>query len=270
MTIYREWRIKVDWTREVAARVDPPHFVQNDTAAVRLTVDMVNDRAIIDIADYYKLMVLVVRPDGQAVMNEATWVDENTAELIFSGSMLEVAGKGRVHLGLFGGNAERLTHEKSLTFIVGEDPGFCDDDTIIGTTEYGILSQLIQEVHDIQTASQLQYHWDGDKLGIKRIDEMDYTYSSPLTGPMPTMEWSEILNKPPLLENFDQHTLNYVHRQIEESDLWIVEHNLDKPYVNVIIFDSFDEEIVASSRIINSNMIAITFSLPTRGKAYIS
>lgn len=270
MAIYREWRVKVDWTRSISSRVEIPEFIQGDTTAVRLSIDMLNDRASVDLSATYRLMVLTVRPDGQGVLEEAVWLDENSAEYILPGNALEIAGRGYVHLGLFGVNGERLTHEKSLPFGIGTDPGFCEDDAIIATTEYGILSQLIQEVHDIQVASQLQYIWDGDKLGIKRIDEAEYTYSPNLTGAMPVLEWSEILNKPPLLENFDQNTLSYVHRQVEESDLWIVEHNLDKPYINVIVFDSFDEEVIASSRIINSDMIALTFSAPIRGKAYIS
>lgn len=206
--IYREWRIKVDWTRDIVTKANPPHFIQNDTHAVRLTIDMVNDRAAISASTNYRLMVLVVRPDGQAVIKQADWIDENTAELILDQNMLAVPGKGRIHLGLFGDNGERLTHEKSLVFIVGEDPGFCDDDTIVGTTEYGILSQLIQEVKDIQTASQLHYTWDGDRLGIKRVDEEEFTFSPSLTGPqgpkgdsVESLPWDKITGKPPLLEN---------------------------------------------------------------------
>jgi len=247
-----------------------PQFLQGDTNAVRLNVDMVNDRAIIDIMDYYRLMVLIVRPDGQAILDQATWIDENSAEYIFPGNALQVPGKCRVHLGLFGLNSERLTHEKALHYWVGEDPGFCDDNAIIGTTDYAILQSLIADVLAIQTASQLQYVWDGDQLGIKRIDEAEYTFSPPLTGPMPTMEWSEILNKPPLLENFDQNTLSYIHRQTEDSATWIVEHNLDKLYVDYIVFDSFDEEVVGSMKVLDNNTIQLNFTQPIRGKAYIS
>lgn len=177
---FREWKIKVDWTRDIASRVPVPQFVQGDTVAVRLSIEMVNDRAIIDITPNYRLMVLIVRPDGQALLEKATLIDGNSAEYIFPGSALEISGKARVHLGLFGTTGERLTHEKALDFFIGEDPGFCEDDAIIATTEYGILSQLIQEVHDIQVASQLQYIWDEDRLGIKRTDEEEYTYSPPL------------------------------------------------------------------------------------------
>ena len=274
--IYREWRIKVDWTRDIVTRTNPPHFVQNDTHAVRLTIDMVNDRAAISASTNYRLMVLVVRPDGQAVINQADWIDENTAELILDQNMLAVPGKGRIHLGLFGNNGERLTHEKSLVFIVGEDPGFCDDDTIIGTTEYGILSQLIQEVKDIQTASQLQYMWDGDRLGIKRIDEDEYTFSPSLTGPqgpkgdpVESLPWDKITDKPPLLENFDQNALSYVHYQGVPEITWTIHHHLNKKEVAVTVYDSSDRQVYGQIELIDSNTARITFSGAFSGKAYV-
>ena len=270
MTQYREWKIKVDWTRDIAARVDMPQFVQGDTKAVRLSIEMVNDRAIVDITPTYRLMVLIVRPDGQALLEEADIIDGNSAEYIFPGNALEVVGKARVHLGLFGTSGERLTHEKALDFWVGDDPGFCEDDAIIATTEYGVLSQLIAEVEEIQLNSKLEYFWDGDKLGIKRPDEVDYTFSPHLTGPMPILEWSEIANKPPLLENFDQHTLTYLHRQNEDSDVWTAPHNLDKMYVHATCYDSFGEEVVGSIKVIDNNTVEIRFSKPIRGKAYIN
>jgi hypothetical protein len=171
---------------------------------------------------------------------------------------------------LFGDNGERLTHEKSLVFIVGEDPGFCDDDTIIGTTEYGILSTLIQEVRDIQTASQLQYMWDGDRLGIKRLDETEYTFSPSLTGPAAeTIPWSGITDKPPLLEHFDQTTLNYVHYQGIPSDVWIVQHNLNKKEVSVTVFDSSERQVYGQMELIDANTVKLSFNGGFSGKAYI-
>lgn len=276
MTIYREWKIKVDWTRDIAQRVEMPQFLQGDTNAVRLTVDMVNDRQIIDIMSTYRLMVLVVRPDTQAILDQATWIDENTAEYILPTNALEVSGKCSVYLGLFGLSGERLTHEKTLHYWVGEDPGFCCDDAIVGTVEYTVLQQLIAEVGVLQTAAGLQYIWDGDRLGIKRSDEDEYTYSPSLTGPQgvpgetPTsIEWSNVENKPPLLENFDEHTLSYVHVQGMPSDVWLVNHNLNKKEISVMIYDSTDRQVHGNVRLIDSNSLELTFRGGFSGKVYV-
>ena len=293
MTIYREWRIKADWTRDIATRVEMPQFLQGDTNAVRLTVDMVNDREIIDIMSTYRLMVLTVRPDGQAILDQATWIDANTAEYILPTNALDIPGKCRVHLGLFGLSGERLTHEKALHYWVGDDPGFCDDDAIIGTTDYAILQSLIAAVLAIQNASQLQDIWDGDKLGIKRIDEVDYTYSPNLTGPQGiqgeqgvmgstgpagpigpagppgTTTWSGITDKPPLLENFDQNTLSYLHIQNASSASWVVNHNLGKKEISATIYDSTDRQVFGEVQLIDANNVILNFIGAFSGKAYI-
>lgn len=276
MTIYREWRVKADWTRDIATRVEMPQFLQGDTNAVRLTVDMVNDREIIDIMSTYRLMVLTVRPDGQAILDQATWKDANTAEYILPTNALDIPGKCRVHLGLFGLSGERLTHEKALHYWVGDDPGFCDEDTIIGTTDYAILQTLITEVLAIQTASQLQYIWDGDRLGIKRIDEVDYTYSPPLTGPQgdpgeisETISWSNVSDKPTLLEDFDQNTLSYLHIQNASSASWVVNHNLGKKEVSATIYDSTNRQVFGEVQLLDANTVILNFIGAFSGKAYI-
>ena len=274
--IYREWRIKVDWTRDIAARVDMPQFLQGDAEAIRLTVDMVNDRQIVDIMSTYRLMVLIVRPDGSAVVEQAAWVDENTAEYVLPGNALDIPGKCSVHLGLFGINGERLTHEKTLHYWVGADPGFCSDDAIAATTEYTILQQLIAEVGVLQTAAGLQYIWDGDRLGIKRSDEDEYTYSPSLTGPQgepgelsETVNWSNVINKPMLLENFDQNSLSYLHIQNAASAIWLINHNLNKKEISVMIYDSTDRQVYGNIRLIDANNVELTFTGGFSGKAYV-
>ena len=273
---FREWKIKVDWTRDIASRVPVPQFVQGDTVAVRLSIEMVNDRAIIDITPNYRLMVLIVRPDGQALLEEATLIDGNSAEYIFPGNALEISGKARVHLGLFGTAGERLTHEKALDFFIGEDPGFCEDDAIIAATEYGVLSQLIQEVGVLQTAAGLQYIWDEDRLGIKRADEEEYTYSPPLTGPQGVsgevsgnILWTNVIDKPPLLEDFDENTLSHVHIQGRAQSVWYVHHALNKKEISVTVYDSTGRQVIGEVVLIDPNNAELHFIGGFSGTAYV-
>ena len=62
---------------------------------------------------------------------------------------------------------------------------------------------------------------------------------------------------------------NYVHTQIEESDIWIIQHNLNK-FPTVILVDEDGYTIGGSLKFINSDTVHATFSQPVRGQAFVN
>lgn len=61
----------------------------------------------------------------------------------------------------------------------------------------------------------------------------------------------------------------YIHRQDENSDLWEVEHNLNK-YPSVTVVDSGENVVYASVEYIDENNLRISFNGNNSGKAYIN
>lgn len=62
---------------------------------------------------------------------------------------------------------------------------------------------------------------------------------------------------------------NYVHNQLSASNIWVVEHNLDK-YVSVIVVDSGDNVVIGDVKYNDKNKVTITFQAYFSGKAYIN
>lgn len=62
----------------------------------------------------------------------------------------------------------------------------------------------------------------------------------------------------------------YVHNQTTYSALWVVNHNLNKPYPNVVVIDESNEVIEVYWESIDNNTLHIKPDLSIKGKAYIS
>lgn len=63
--------------------------------------------------------------------------------------------------------------------------------------------------------------------------------------------------------------LNYIHDQINDNTIWIINHNLNK-YPNVVIQNTAGETIIGKIVYIDSNNIEIHFNLPLKGTAYLN
>lgn len=61
----------------------------------------------------------------------------------------------------------------------------------------------------------------------------------------------------------------YVHEQGIASDVWVIEHNLNK-YPSVSVVDSAENEIIAEIEYINSNIIEVRLKGASKGKAYLN
>jgi hypothetical protein len=62
----------------------------------------------------------------------------------------------------------------------------------------------------------------------------------------------------------------YEHNQNTYSALWVVNHNLNKPYPNVVVIDESNEVIEVYWESIDNNTLHIKPDLSIKGKAYIS
>lgn len=72
-----------------------------------------------------------------------------------------------------------------------------------------------------------------------------------------TNEFSKIVDK------------NYMHEQMQASNVWVVHHNLNK-YPSVSIIDSGNNEIYGEVRYLDKNNITLKFSVPFSGKAFFN
>lgn len=61
----------------------------------------------------------------------------------------------------------------------------------------------------------------------------------------------------------------YVYKQLEASDVWIIEHNLNK-YPNVTIVDSGDNVVFGDTHYDSENQITINFIGAFSGKAFLN
>ena len=64
----------------------------------------------------------------------------------------------------------------------------------------------------------------------------------------------------------DKH---YIHNQIKSSDVWTIQHNLDK-YPSVIIVDSSNSVVIGDITFIDKNSIIVSFVAEFSGKAYLN
>lgn len=62
---------------------------------------------------------------------------------------------------------------------------------------------------------------------------------------------------------------NYVHTQAVASQVWEVNHGLNK-YCSVIVVDSGDSIVVGDVVYIDTNNVRLTFAAPFSGKAYFN
>ena len=62
---------------------------------------------------------------------------------------------------------------------------------------------------------------------------------------------------------------NFVYVQATSSDVWEIEHNLDK-YPSVTVVDSGGSVVVGEIVYINKNNVRITFTSAFSGKAYLN
>lgn len=69
--------------------------------------------------------------------------------------------------------------------------------------------------------------------------------------------------------NIDSGDANYVHKQTEASDKWIIVHNLNK-YPAVSIIDSAGDEVIGNIHYDSLNQVTITFIGAFKGKATLN
>jgi hypothetical protein len=62
---------------------------------------------------------------------------------------------------------------------------------------------------------------------------------------------------------------SYVHNQISASTIWDINHDLNK-FPNITIVDSAGNVVVGDIQYISENEIAVVFSAPFSGKAYLN
>jgi hypothetical protein len=97
-----------------------------------------------------------------------------------------------------------------------------------------------------------------------------------------TADYEALSNKPSingveLSGNLTADQLNladdviYEHVQTIPAETWNIQHNLGKKFVNVLIVDQNDEEIIGSEDwgASTANLLVVKFSEPLSGKAYI-
>lgn len=61
----------------------------------------------------------------------------------------------------------------------------------------------------------------------------------------------------------------FIHRQMQASTVWTIQHNLNK-YPSVTIVDSGDNLVFADVQYISENILIINFSAAHSGKAYLN
>jgi len=64
-------------------------------------------------------------------------------------------------------------------------------------------------------------------------------------------------------------SVNYIHTQSIASDVWVIEHPLQK-FPSVTIIDTGDNVVFGDIQYINTGTIQITFSAAFSGKAYLN
>lgn len=143
--------------------------------------------------------------------------------------------------------------------VIGQDHSFKEytlqgEDTC--KNENWVLDELGTEIGTLD---------DGDITLLDNYDDLDIsetiTTQQDLNRVLSTMMLQLIAQGA-----VDKH---YVHSQTLPSDLWIIEHNLDKrPSVTVV--DSANTVLLAPYRYINDNKIEIKFNGAFSGKAYLN
>ena len=67
----------------------------------------------------------------------------------------------------------------------------------------------------------------------------------------------------------DSADKDYTHQQVAPSNVWTIEHNLNKK-PSVIVMDSANTEILGSINYVDNNNLTITFSAGFSGEAYLN
>lgn len=62
---------------------------------------------------------------------------------------------------------------------------------------------------------------------------------------------------------------NYVHLQLSASNIWEIQHNLNK-YVSVVIVDSGESVVFGDIEYNDNNKVTVTFQAVFSGKAYLN
>jgi hypothetical protein len=107
----------------------------------------------------------------------------------------------------------------------------------------------------------LQFVWDGTRLGIKREDELVYSYSN-LEGPQGPQGPEGPQGPPGIIET-------YIHNQISSASTWSIQHNLGR-YPSVSIVDSGGSIVLGAVKYISENEIQISFSAAFAGRAFLN
>ena len=63
---------------------------------------------------------------------------------------------------------------------------------------------------------------------------------------------------------------SYTHTQSTNATTWDVVHNLNKKYVNVVVFDSLNNQISGDINYMTVNNLQIVYDTAIKGKAEIS
>lgn len=99
-------------------------------------------------------------------------------------------------------------------------------------------------------ARNLEYTWDGTKLGIRLEGDLQYEFTDFAT------EIFAITN-------------TYIHDQIATSKKWFVNHNLGK-HPSVTIVDSAGSVVMGNIEYVDNLNVTITFTAEFSGKAYLN
>jgi hypothetical protein len=62
---------------------------------------------------------------------------------------------------------------------------------------------------------------------------------------------------------------NYVHVQLSASNIWVIQHNLDK-YASVVVVDSGESVVFGDIEYNDNNKVTVTFQASFSGKAYLN
>lgn len=72
-----------------------------------------------------------------------------------------------------------------------------------------------------------------------------------------------------LFDNLNNYKSNYEHTQIQSTDTWTIQHNLNK-YPSVSVTDTGNNIVYGDIEYIDENNIVLKFSVPFSGKAFLN
>lgn len=179
-------------------------------------------------------------------------------------------------------NDFRELEKLSFRHVIKINDQLFENEQIIFDKEDGYFDVIFPPLKSGKYKSEIAIICEGKKL-LSGIFEIEYTESL-IGGEVAELKklngadiFEKLMSAEKKVEDFLEKTehltkivdKNYIHEQIQSSDIWVVHHDLNK-YPCVSIVDTGKNEIVGDIKHIDKNNLTINFSHAFSGMAFLN